>query len=246
MHPNRTHPIPMAERLIVALDVPTIAQATHLVETLDGTVSFFKLGLWLANASGFEAFVDRLIAEGKKIFLDTKMYDIGQTVQEGVARAVDRNITCLTVHGDEGIMAAAMRGRGNAATKILAVTVLTSLDDAALDAMGYRYTAAELVRLRATQAARCGCDGIIASPADNPDVLRRAASAPDLLIVTPGVRRATDDAGDQRRIATPEAAIAAGSDYLVVGRPIASSADPLAAARGIIADMEKGAALQHA
>ena len=108
--------------------------------------------------------------------------------------------------------------------------------------MGYRMGAAELVRLRVALAARCGCDGVIASPADNPRALRAEAGAPDLLVVTPGVRRAGDAPGDQRRIATPDAAIAAGADFLVVGRPIIAAADPLAAARAIIADMQKGAA----
>ncbi len=236
----------IADRLIVALDVRDVAQARRLVERLDGTVSFFKIGLWLAFAPGIDGLLRELADAGKRIFLDTKMYDIGQTVEEGVARAVERGVSFVTVHGDAAMLRAAVRGRGNSALRILAVTVLTSLGDEDLAEMGYRLGVRELVDLRTAAAARSGCDGIIASPADDPRALRARAGAPDLLVVTPGVRRATDAAGDQRRIATPDAAIAGGADYLVVGRPIIGDPDPLAAARGFIADMERGAALQGA
>ena len=233
----------MADRLIVALDVREIAQARELVQRLDGVVSFFKIGLWLAFAPGIDGLLGDLRAGGKRVFLDTKMYDIGQTVEQGVARAAERGIDFVTVHGDRAMLEAAVRGRGSSDLKILAVTVLTSLGDAELAEMGYRHTAKALVNLRAAAAAAAGCDGIIASPADDPRALRAAAAAPGLLVVTPGVRRAVDAAQDHRRHATPGAAIAGGADYLVVGRPIVAAADPLAAARGFVSEMAAGQAL---
>lgn len=234
------HPLPatMADRLIVALDVPEIRAADAMVETLDGLVSFFKIGLWLAFARGVDGLIDRLIANGKRLFLDAKMFDIGETVAAGVARAADRGVDFLTVHGDPEIMRAAVRGRGTARTRILAVTVLTSLHDADLAAMGYRLTARELVALRARQAVESGVDGVIASAADNPDAIRRAAGAPGLLIATPGIRPIGAVHSDHRRTATPAAAIASGADYLVVGRPITAAPDPRASATRIIADMQ--------
>jgi orotidine-5'-phosphate decarboxylase len=231
-----------ADRLIVALDVPTVAAAGKLVEKLDGTVSFFKIGLWLAFAEGIDGFLRDLVRAQIRIFLDTKMYDIGQTVEQGVARAAERGIACLTVHGDEAIMRAAMRGSTGSNLKILAVTVLTSLDDAAIHAMGYRGTVADLVRARTAMAVDCGCDGIIASPHDRPNEIRRTANAPGLLIATPGVRPAGSVADDHKRFATPAQAIAGGADYLVVGRPIVASPDPAAAACAIIAEMMTAAA----
>src|SRR6266851_512380 len=138
----------IADRLIVALDVRDIASARKLVERLDGTVSFYKIGLWLAFAPGIDGLLRELTDTGKKIFLDTKMYDIGQTVEEGVARAAERGVNFVTVHGDDAMLQAAVRGRGTSALQILAVTVLTSLGDAELAQMGYRHTARELVDLR--------------------------------------------------------------------------------------------------
>jgi orotidine-5'-phosphate decarboxylase len=165
------------------------------------------------------------------------MHDIGETVAAGTARAAERGVSFLTVHGEPEVMRAAVRGRGAALMRILAVTVLTSLGDAELAAMGYRLGARELVSLRARQAMECGVDGIIASAADDPDALRRAAGAPGLLVVTPGVRPAGAGVDDHRRSATPAAAIANGADYLVVGRPITGAADPRASAARIIAEM---------
>jgi len=239
---SRPLPARMADRLIVALDVPTIAAARSLVDQLAGTVTFFKVGLWLAFAEGIDALLGDLVRSGKQIFLDTKMYDIGQTVEQGVARAADRGVSFVTVHGDEAIMQAAMRGRGTSHLKILAVSVLTSLDDAAVHAMGYRLSVAELVRQRTAMAEACGCDGIIASPHDQPDDIRQAVGAPSLLVVTPGVRPAGSPTDDHRRSATPGQAIAAGADYLVVGRPIIAHPDPAGAAQRIIAEMQAAAA----
>lgn len=236
---SRPLPPTMAERLIVALDLPDIQAAEAMAESLDGLVSFFKIGLWLAFARGVDGLIDRLIARGNRIFLDAKMHDIGETVAGGVARAADRGVSFLTVHAEPEVMRAAVRGRGTAAMRILGVTVLTSLGDDDLAALGYRFPARELVTLRARQAVECGIDGIIASAADDPEALRREAGAPGLLIVTPGIRPAGSATGDHRRSATPAAAIANGADYLVVGRPIIAAANPRASAAQIIAEMEE-------
>jgi len=174
------------------------------------------------------------------VFLDAKMYDIGRTVEEGVARAADRGVTLLTVHGDARIMEAAVKGKGGSDLKIFAISVLTSLDDAGLKEMGYALTASELIHRRAKQAVRFGCDGLIASAADDPNELRRIAGSDRLLIGTPGIRGADDTADDHARLATPATAIERGSDYLVVGRPIIAHADPVARAQRIIAEMEAG------
>ena len=238
---TRDIPKSMSERLIVALDVPTVESAQHLVQQLDTIVSFYKIGLWLLFAPGAERFIDTLIAEGKRIFLDTKMYDIGETVRQGVARAVERGVTFLTVHGDPEIIRAAVDGKGQSQrTKIFAITALTSLDDRALREMGYALSAHDLIDLRVRQAMQYGCDGIIASASDDPDAIRKRARAERLLIATPGIREPGGSADDHKRHATPAQAIARGADYLVVGRPIAKADDPAAAARRIVADMQRG------
>jgi orotidine-5'-phosphate decarboxylase len=237
----RDVPQAMADRLIVALDVPTIEAAGQLAQRLDGIVSFFKIGLWLLFAPGAERLIDGLIGQGRRIFLDAKMYDIGETVRQGVARAVERGVSLVTVHGDPEIMRAAVAGRGGSArTKVFAISVLTSLDDTAVRAMGYAMPVADLVRLRVRQAVDCGCDGIVASAGDDPDSIRRMANAEHLLIATPGIREPGGAVDDHKRHATPAQAITRGADYLVVGRPITQADDPAAAARRIIADMELG------
>jgi orotidine-5'-phosphate decarboxylase len=239
--PERDRPDSMANRLIVALDLPTIAEAERLAAKLDGVVSFFKIGLGLLWAPGAERLIDGLIARGSRIFLDAKMYDIGETVRQGVARAAERGVSLVTVHGDPGIMRAAVAGRaGSAHTKVLAISVLTSLDDAAVREMGYALPVSELVRLRVRQATECGCDGFVASAHDDPDAIRRAANAEHLLVATPGIREPGGPVDDHKRYATPAQAIARGADYLVVGRPIIHAEDPAAAAARIIADMERG------
>ncbi len=231
----------MAERLIVALDVPSIAEARVMAERLDDVVSFFKIGLWLAFAEGVDGLLHDLISTGKRVFLDAKMYDIGRTVEEGVARAADRGISIVTVHGDSRIMESAIKGKRGSGLKIFAISVLTSLDDAELKEMGYALTARELIHQRARQAVQLGCDGLIASAADHPNELRRIAGSERLLIGTPGIRGAEDAADDHARLATPRVAIERGADYLVVGRPIIAHADPASRARRIIAEMEAGA-----
>jgi len=239
--PPRELPDEMADRLIVALDVPTIERAAALASRLDGTVSFFKIGLWLLFAPGAEKFIDGLIARGRRVFLDAKMYDIGETVRQGVARAAERGVSLVTVHGDPEILRAAVAGRGTSThTKVFAISVLTSLDDAAAHEMGYALPVADLIRLRVPQAVACGCDGIIASAHDDPDAIRHMADAAHLLIATPGIREPGGAVDDHKRHTTPAQAIARGADYLVVGRPITRAADPVVAARRIIADMERG------
>jgi orotidine-5'-phosphate decarboxylase len=239
---TRDIPAAMADRLIVALDVPTIDGATRLARQLDGIVSFFKIGLWLLFAPGAERFIDGLIAQGNRVFLDAKMYDIGETVRQGVARASERGVSIVTVHGDPAIMRAAMAGKGGSTrTKVFAISVLTSQDDAAVREMGSALPVADLVTLRVRQAVECGCDGIIASAADDPNAIRATARAERLLIATPGIREPGGAVHDQKRVATPAQAIARGADYLVVGRPITQADDPAAAARRIVEDMQRGA-----
>ena len=238
----RDVPATMADRLIVALDVTTVDEARALVTRLDGVISFFKIGLWLQFAPGVDGLIDGLISAGKSVFLDAKMYDIPETVSRAVAVAAARRVSFITVHGDEAIIRAAVAAKGDSPLKIFAVTVLTSLDDAALAGMGYAVGARALVEMRARQAAACGCDGIISSANDNPDAIRTLAGMKGLLIATPGVRQATGDVNDHKRSATPGEAIANGADYLVVGRPIVKAVDPVAAARAFIAEMEAAAA----
>jgi orotidine-5'-phosphate decarboxylase len=244
--PNSRRDVPdtMAERLIVALDVGSVAEAEKLVAALDGVVGFFKIGFRLQIAPGVDRLIDGLRDAGKKIFLDAKMYDIPETVESAVRAAAARGVDFVTVHGDADILKAAVRGRGDSHLKVFAVTVLTSLSDTALANMGYRLTARQLVQLRAATATGCGCDGIIASADDDPDSLRDLANGAGLLIATPGVRFAGSVADDQKRVATPRQAIENGADYLVVGRPIIASADPADAARKFIADMTEGQRLR--
>jgi orotidine-5'-phosphate decarboxylase len=235
----RSVPDRIADRLIVALDVPSVREARALVQRLDGLVSFFKIGLWLMFAPGFEKLLDDLVADGKKIFLDAKMFDIGETVRQGVARAAERGVSFVTVHGDSDIIKAAAEGKAGSNLRVLVVPVLTSLDSNGLRELGYSGSLVELIVARARTTWACGCDGIIAAPQDNPNAIRQAADAEGLLVVTPGVRLAGSARDDHKRSGTPARAIADGADYLVVGRPIVKSADPAAAAAEIIADMRR-------
>lgn len=231
----------MIDRLIVALDVPSVEEARALVARLGDSVRFYKVGMWLFFDRAVHALIDELIAAGKQVFLDYKMYDIPETVRRGVAAVASRGVRIVTVHGDPEIVAAAAEGAGGTDLLVFAITVLTSQDDAALRAMGYDKTVPELVALRARTAAQAGARGLIASAADDPAALRRLAG-PELLVATPGIRLAGSDAQDQKRVATPDAAIAGGADYLVVGRPITRAADPAAVARQVVALMTEGAA----
>jgi orotidine-5'-phosphate decarboxylase len=230
----------MEDRLIVALDVPDVDAARDIAERLDGIASFFKLGLWLAFAPGFERLLDDFIRQGKKVFLDAKMYDIGETVRRGVERAAQRGASFVTVHGDYDIIRAAVEGKRDSDLRILAITVLTSVDDAGASELGYLRPVAELIEQRVAACTRLGCDGIIASPHDV-TAIRRLPDAEKLLVVTPGVRLAGTALDDHKRAGSPAQAIAAGADYLVVGRPIVQAPDPAAAAARIIADMKSAA-----
>lgn len=240
--PSRGVPEDVAKRLIVALDVADVKRAQELVTRLDGVVSFFKIGLWLLFEKGVDRLLDRLHREHKDIFLDYKMYDIGETVKRGVEKARKRGIKFVTVHGDPEIMCAAVDGKGDSDfLKIFAITVLTSLNDEALKKMGYRLTVNNLVELRVKTAIRCGCDGVIASPLDQPDEIRRLAKHPGLLIATPGIRRSGSAVDEHKRAATPTQAILSGADYLIVGREITQSHRPEIVANEIITEMREAA-----
>ncbi len=234
-----------SDRLILALDVPTLEDARRLVAALDGVVTFYKLGMWLLFQPGADALVTELLQAGHQVFLDYKLYDIGETVRHGAASIAGRGARFLTVHGDPHILRAAVAGAAGSPLGILAVTVLTSLDDVALHAMGYAEGATALVTRRAKEAAAAGCAGIIASAADHPNALREAAGRPDLLVVTPGIRMPGDDAGDQRRTASPGEAIRRGSDYIVVGRPIVRAPVPRDVALRVLEDMASPCSVLH-
>ena len=222
------------DRLIVALDVGTVAEAEVLVDRIGDAATFYKIGYRLAYAGGL-ALVPRLAASGRKVFLDLKLHDIGNTVEEGVRALTDLGATFLTVHAYPQTMRAAIRGRGANGPKILAVTVLTSYDDADAAEAGYALPVAELVARRAGQAAEAGIDGIVCSAAEAEAV--RARIGTDRAIVTPGIRPAGAEAGDQKRVMTPGAARRIGIDHVVVGRPITQAANPRAVAQGIVAEM---------
>lgn len=224
--------IPPRERLIVALDLPDVASAEKLVTKLDGAVSFYKIGFELALAKDGLAFAEMLAHSGKKVFLDLKLHDIGNTVSRAVERAAERGMSFLTVHAFPQTMRAAVQGRGTSKLKILAVTVLTSWDDKDLAEAGYAASVADLVLKRAVQAREIGVDGIVASAAEASGIRKKLGK--EILIVTPGIRPAGFEAGDQKRIVTPKDAIKAGANYLVVGRPVTGAGDPLKAAQSIV------------
>jgi len=221
------------ERLIVALDVSSVEAAQAVVDRLGDTVSFYKIGYQLGFAGGL-GFSQRLIDAGKQVFVDLKLHDIANTVAQGVRSVARLGATFLTVHAYPQTMKAAVEARENR-LRILAVTVLTSFDDADLAAAGYAMTVPELVARRAAQARDIGVDGLVCSAEEVANL--RAIVGPKLALVTPGIRPAGSDPGEQKRIATPSAAIAAGADYLVVGRPILAAADPKAAAEAIVAEI---------
>ena len=222
------------DRLIVALDVSSIAEAEAMVAKLGDAVSFYKIGYQLAFAGGLP-FASDLIGMGKKVFVDLKLHDIGNTVAKGVESVAKLGATFLTVHAYPQTMHAAVDARKGSGLRILAVTVLTSYDDADLAAAGYDFAVPELVAERAAQARDIGVDGLVCS-AEEAARLRGIASA-GMVLVTPGIRPAGADKGDQKRIATPASAIAAGGDHLVVGRPVIAAADPKAAAEAIVAEI---------
>lgn len=221
-------------RLIVALDVESVAAARQIVATLGGSVSFYKIGLELAYAGGL-AYAGDLKQAGKRVFLDLKLHDIGATVERATRQIARLGADFLTIHGFEQTMQAARAGVGEADLRLLAVTVMTSYDDADLRRAGYAMGVAGLVAHRAAQAREIGVDGLILSPLELASV--RALVGPKMLLVTPGVRPAGGDANDQKRVMTPGQAIRAGADYLVVGRPITRATDPKATAERIVEEL---------
>jgi orotidine-5'-phosphate decarboxylase len=224
------------DRLIVGLDLPDAASARALVERLGDDVGFYKVGLGLVPVGGLELAAG-LKARGKRVFLDLKLFDIGATVTAAVRALGGLAPDFLTVHGDPHVVRAAVAGRGDAATRILAVTVLTSIDRDDLDDALVRDGAlADIVVERAARAFAAGADGVIASP-NEAARLRALPEAAGKLIVTPGIRPAGSAPGDQKRIATPAAALAAGADHIVVARPICAAAEPRAAAAAILSEI---------
>ncbi|GEP02492.1 orotidine-5'-phosphate decarboxylase [Methylobacterium oxalidis] len=222
------------DRLIVALDLGDVAAAEALVERIGDAATFYKIGYRLAYAGGLDL-VPKLAARGLKVFLDLKLHDIGNTVEEGVRSIAGLGATFLTVHAYPQTMRAAVRGRGADGPKILAVTVLTSYDEADAREAGYALGVRDLVASRSAQAREAGIDGIVCSAEEAEAV--RGVVGPDRLIVTPGIRPAGSDLGDQKRVMTPDQARAAGIDHIVVGRPITGAADPAEMARRIVAEM---------
>lgn len=231
-------PVDPRDRLIVALDVPSIEMALSLVTRLGRSVTFYKVGYQLGYAGGL-AFARQLIDDGKQVFLDFKLHDIGNTVEKGVESVAKMGAAFLTIHAYPQTMQAAVKGRGASKLKILAVTVLTSYDDNDLANAGYRMKVGELAATRAQQACDLGIDGLVCSPEEAAN-LRKIVGG-KMTLVTPGIRPAGSATGDQKRIMTPAKAIAAGADYLVVGRPITEAADPKAAAEAIVAEIAQAA-----
>ena len=227
-----TRPVPPRERLIAALDVPSVTDARRLVARLGDAVHFYKLGLELMASGDYFTLVDELADAGKKLFLDLKLYDIPETVARAVRGHRERRAHFVTVHYEGRVLEAAVREKGELG--ILAVTLLTSIGPEDLRDLGYApdVAPADLVVARARRALEIGCDGVVASPLEAARI--RAAVGPKLAIVTPGIRpSAVQD--DQRRVATPAAAFEAGADYIVVGRPIRDAADP----RGIALSIQE-------
>ena len=223
-------------RLIVALDVPHALAGEEMADRLGDTVGFYKIGLGMLTTGGL-ALANELKGRGKRIFLDMKLFDIGATVEAAVRGLAAFDLDFLTVHGDPHVVEAAMRGREGSGMKILAVTVLTSLDRGDMDAAMIEAGAVQDITVeRARRAFDAGADGVIASPWEAAAIRALPASA-DRLIVTPGVRPTGAASGDQKRIATPADAIRAGADHIVVGRPVWAAPDPVGAARAIAADL---------
>jgi orotidine-5'-phosphate decarboxylase len=226
--------IPPRERLILALDLPSVAEAEAMIGKLGDSVSFYKIGYQLGFAGGL-ALAQKLAGAGKRVFVDFKLHDIGHTVAKGVESIARLGATFLTVHAYPQTMHAAIDARADTNLRILAVTVLTSYNDADLAAAGYDFTVPELVAERAAQARDIGVDGLVCSAAEAANL--RSIVRPRMVLVTPGIRPAGASSDDQKRIMTPSSAIAAGADYLVVGRPILEAHDPKAAADAIVAEI---------
>lgn len=235
----RPAPAP-TERLIFALDVPTAERAKALVAVLADSVHFYKIGLELAMQPGFFELLDWLKQQDKRVFVDLKFFDIPATVARAVKNLSERGADLCTIHGNQGMMEAAAAAKSGT-TKVLAVTTLTSLDQGDLDDLGFTCDIPSLVLSRARRALAAGCDGVVSSGLEVQQL--RAEAPQELICVTPGIRPVSNaPSGDQKRVMTPTAALKAGADYLVIGRPIRDAADPRAAAQAI--QQEIAAAVQ--
>jgi len=223
-------------RLIVALDLPTVAEARVVINTLGDSVSFYKIGFQLALAGGIEL-AKELKAEGKQVFLDMKLLDIDATIEKSVANAVVLGLDMLTVHAYPKCMRAAVKASSGSSLCILGVTVLTSMDDDDLKDAGYAKSAIDLVLARAVDAKNSNMGGIVCSAQEATKI--RSIVGPDMAIVTPGIRPAGADIGDQKRVMTPAKAIKSGASHLVVGRPIVAATDQKVAADKIVAQIEE-------
>jgi orotidine-5'-phosphate decarboxylase len=215
-----------SDPVIIALDVDSPQEADQLVSSLGNSAGFYKVGMELFAAAGMD-YVRSLVDRGKRVFLDMKYYDIGETVRRAVAVAAKSGATFLTVHAVPQVMRAAIEGRGDSDLKLLAVTVLTSLDDDDLQEMGHLQSVSELVAKRVLQARQIGIEGIVGSPLEAAAI--RQIAGPDAILVTPGVRSRTAGKGDQKRVATPAEAIQNGANYIVIGRQVTRAQDPAAA-----------------
>jgi orotidine-5'-phosphate decarboxylase len=228
--------IPSRDRLIFALDVPSKAEALALVDQLGDSITFYKLGLQLFMTEGYFSLVEELQRRGKKIFVDLKFFDVPETVKNAVANLSTRGVECCTVHGSHAIMEAAVQAKGS--MKLLAVTVLTSLDRGDLDDLGFQCDVADLVYSRAKRALALGCDGVISSGLEAARL--RADLGEKLLIITPGIRPVENrPVDDQKRTVTIADAFLGGADYVVIGRPIRQAADPKAKAEELQAEIAK-------
>ena len=228
------------DRLIVALDLPSVADAEAMVARLGDSVSFYKIGMELTYAGGLPL-AERLIGDGKKVFIDLKLHDIPNTVERAARQIARLGANFLTVHAYPQSMKAALAGVAGSELQLLAVTVMTSYNDADLVEAGFAFPVKELVARRALQARDAGIHGLVMSPEEAETI--RALVGPDMCLVTPGIRPAGAAVGDQKRIMTPALAIAGGADHLVVGRPVTEAADPVAVAEQIVADIASARAL---
>ena len=226
------------DRLIVALDLPSVSAAEAMVAKLGDSVSFYKVGMELTYGGGLSLARD-LVKSGKKVFLDLKLHDIPNTVAKATEQVADLGATFLTIHAYPQTMKAARGALGGSSLKLLAVTVMTSYDDADLTEAGFAYGVKDLVARRARQAKEAGVHGLILSAEEAADM--RALLGPDMLLVTPGIRMADGVLGDQKRVMTPARAIGAGADHLVVGRPVTQASDPVGAAKAIVAEIASAA-----
>jgi orotidine-5'-phosphate decarboxylase len=226
--------IAIRDRLIVGLDLPSVGAAEAMIARLGDSVTFYKIGYQLAYAGGLPL-VRQLADAGKKVFLDLKLHDIGNTVARGTESIAKLGATFLTVHAYPQTMKAAVEASSGSGLKILAVTVLTSYDDGDLHAAGYRLGVSDLVEARAQQAQVLGVDGLVCSPEEAANL--RKIVGHQMSLVTPGIRPAGSAVGDQKRLMTPVRAIAAGADYLVAARPVMEAPDPKAAAEAIVAEI---------